>query len=154
MPTHLSCAAMDGEYARSPSRVSSTPTIAFSPSAAEMPRATRRPPAPLPAAVNDPGTEPEPEVASPVVVVESQEQPPSPCGYQDADDHADDHESKPGSWCIPSETLSRVSSSSAVHDFGQKLDQSIAVQMEILKELKEVKVELQRKRQRSPEGCL
>ena len=103
--------------------------------------------------MNDPGTEPEPEVASPVVVVESQEQPPSPCGYQDADDHADDHESKPGSWCIPSETLSRVSSSSAVHDFGQKLDQSIAVQMEILKELKEVKVELQRKRQRSPEDA-
>lgn len=149
---------MDGGSVRSPSRVSETPTIAFSPSAAEMPRATRRPPAPMPAAVNDPnpGTEPEPEVAGAAVLIEeSQEQPASPCGYH-ADDHADDVdiESKQGSWCIPSETLSRLSSSSAVQDFGQKLDQSIAVQMEILKELKEVKVELQRKRQRSPDGCL
>ena len=148
---------MGGERIRSPSRVSSTPTIAFSPSAADMPRAMSHPPA-LGLTVAPPGPEPEPEgdgcADASVVVVESQE-PASPHGY-----HEDDADSKLGSWCIPSETLtsvsgpSCVSSSSAVADFGQKLDQSIAVQMEILKELKEVKVELQRKRQRSPEGAL
>eukprot|EP00435_Cladocopium_sp_Y103_P051966 s221_g16.t1 len=167
---------MGGDRASSPPRVCLTPTIVLSPNAAEMPRTTRPPTifpalATMTAALAHTEPEPgegnaEPEPGSVEVVEESQD-PSSPARQQETDNVYEKSNSwcvpsetpTSPSWCVPSETLttssslpSRASSgASAVTDFGQKLDQSIAVQMAILKELKEVKMELQRKRQRSPE---